>query len=100
MGDLTQPDFAIKVNFTSKHNAQKWKLTIVYGPCHGERRDQFVQGLYELQIDLEEDWMILGDFNFYRAPEDKNRGEGNYNDMEIFNSIISFFKDRANHALY
>jgi hypothetical protein len=82
-------DFAITVNFKSTHNAQHWKLTTIYGPCHGEWRDQFVHWLYDLQIDLEEDWMILGDFNFYGAPEDRNRCGGNYSDMDIFNSIIS-----------
>jgi exonuclease III len=29
-------DFAITVAFTSRHSEQKWKLTTVYGPCHGE----------------------------------------------------------------
>jgi hypothetical protein len=71
------------------HTTQKWKLTTIYGPCHGERRDQFVQWLYDLQMDPEEDWMIIGDFNFYRTPINRNRGGGNYNDMKIFNSIIS-----------
>jgi hypothetical protein len=71
------------------HTTQKWKLTTIYGSCHGERRDQFVQWLYDLQMDPEEDWMIIGDFNFYRTPINRNRGGGNYNDMEIFNSITS-----------
>jgi hypothetical protein len=31
--------------------------------------------------------MLIGDFNFYRSPEDRNKG-GNYNDMKILNSII------------
>jgi hypothetical protein len=38
----------------------------VYGPCQGERRDLFVQWLYDLQIETEENWMIIEDFNFYR----------------------------------
>jgi hypothetical protein len=53
----------------------------VYDPCHGERRDQFVQWFYDLQIDMEENWMFVGDFNFYRSSKDRNRGGGNYNDM-------------------
>jgi exonuclease III len=27
--------FAITINFASTHNADQWKLTSVYGPCHG-----------------------------------------------------------------
>jgi hypothetical protein len=34
--------FAITIEFTSKHNADSWKLTTVYGPCHGEEMDFFV----------------------------------------------------------
>jgi hypothetical protein len=74
-------DFAITVLFSSRHWDQRWKLTIVYDPCHGERRDQFVQWFYDLQIDMEENWMFVGDFNFYRSSKDRNRGGGNYNDM-------------------
>jgi exonuclease III len=73
-GVLWNQDFAITVAFTSRHTNQKWKLTTVYGPCHRETRDHFVQWLYDLQIDTEEDLMPIGDFNFYRSPEDKNRG--------------------------
>jgi hypothetical protein len=60
---LWNQDFAIMVEFTSRHTNKKWKLTTVYGPCQGERRDLFVQ---YLQIETEENWMIIEDFNFYR----------------------------------
>jgi hypothetical protein len=42
-----------------------------------------------MQIDTKEGCMLIRDFNFYRSPQDRNRGGGGYNDMEIFNSIIS-----------
>jgi hypothetical protein len=45
---------------------------------------KIIQWLFDLQIDIEEEWMLVGDFNFYRSSEDRNRGGGNYNDMEIF----------------
>jgi hypothetical protein len=53
-------DFAITVAFTSRHSEQNWKLRTVYDPYHGERRNQFVQWLFDLQIDTDEDWMLLG----------------------------------------
>jgi hypothetical protein len=31
----------------------------------------------------------IGDFNFYRSPEDRNRDGANYIDMETFNAAIS-----------
>jgi hypothetical protein len=33
--------------------------------------------------------MLIGDFNFYRSVEDRNKPGGNVSDMNLFNSIIS-----------
>ena len=38
----------------------------------------------------EVEWLIVGDFNLYRKPEDKNRPGANIVDMFLFNSTISF----------
>lgn len=82
-------DFAITVNFQSRHNAEKWNLTTVYGPCQGEQRDNFVDWLYNLEVDPDKNWLFVGDFNFYRSLENRNRDGANVNDMNIFNAIIS-----------
>jgi hypothetical protein len=42
---------------------------VVYGPCRQPARDQFVQWLLNLQIEDDELWMLMGDFNFYRYAE-------------------------------
>lgn len=86
---LLNESFAITVKFKSRHNGQKWKLATIYGPCQGIPRDQFVQWFYDLHLDPEENWLLVGDVNFYRSTEDRNRGGAHYNDMENFNSIIS-----------
>jgi hypothetical protein len=80
--------FAISVHFTSKQSTQKWTLVNVYGPCNGDLRDAFVQWLYNLNIPIDEDWLILGDFNFIRSPENRNKPGGNIDDMLIFNDVI------------
>lgn len=71
-------NFAITMEFQSRHNAEKWKLTMVYGPCQGEQRDAFVQWLYDQQVDPEKNWMFLGDFNFYRTLDNRNRPGGQH----------------------
>jgi hypothetical protein len=81
--------FAITIKFKSVHNGQSWLLTTVYGPCQGQYRDDFVERLNNLQIDDEENWMILGDFKFYRSLSNRNRDGGNMNDIMVFNEIIS-----------
>ena len=35
------------------------------------------------------DWILMGDFNFMRAPSDRNRPGGDVNDMLMFNEAIS-----------
>jgi hypothetical protein len=42
-----------------------------------------------LLIDDDELWMLIGDFNFYRYAENKNKAGGNFQDSLIFNNIIS-----------
>ena len=34
-------------------------------------------------------WMIVGDFNLIRSPEDRNRPGGDVNEMLLFNEAIS-----------
>jgi exonuclease III len=86
---ISMQSFSITVSFKSKLNNQQWKLTTVYGPSHGDRRNDFTHWLYTLQIRTDENWMLIGDFNFYRSPDDRNRDGAKYSDMETFNSIIS-----------
>jgi hypothetical protein len=68
--------FAITILFTGNHNAENWKLTTIYGPCQGQDRQEFMDWLNSLQIEDDENWMFVGDFNFYRSLEDRTGKEG------------------------
>jgi hypothetical protein len=50
--------------------------------------NEFVEWLYELQISDNENWLLIGDYNFYRSPTDRNKEGGNIDDMFTFNNII------------
>ena len=80
--------FALGVRFTSTQSNDSWTLVNVYGPCADPNRALFTAWLFDLQIPNGEDWLILGDFNYIRAPDNRNRGGGNANDMLIFNEFI------------
>jgi hypothetical protein len=69
-------------------NLVSWELVVVYGRRQAAR-DQFVNWLYSLEIDDEELWLIVGDFNFYRNTENRNRSGGNFSDTLVFNNIIN-----------
>jgi hypothetical protein len=88
-GVLTQSEkFGLVIKFTSIHNNEFWYLVCVYGPCHGVERDNFVSWLYNLQIASEDNWLIVGDFNFIRAQVNRNKPGEDINDMFLFNEII------------
>jgi hypothetical protein len=85
---LEMQRFGIVIKFTSKHNNACWTLVSVYGPCQGALRDQFVSWLFNLQIPHDDNWLILGHFNFIRTPENRNKEGGDISDMFLFNEVI------------
>ena len=76
------------VSFKSGHNSEKWTLVSVYGPCEGQPRDDFVSWLYNLTIPPEENWLLIGDFNFIRSLDNRNLLGGDINDIFLFNEVI------------
>lgn len=80
--------YGLIISFTSNHTGESWTLVNVDGPCQGEARDLFVSWLYNLHIPTEANWLLLGDFNFIRSPDNRNLPGADVNDMFIFNEII------------
>lgn len=88
-GDVVvNEDSALAIRFTSTLSAQTWTLFNIYGPCSGVERDTFTNWLYNLDIQADEDCLLLGDFNYIRGPENRNKPGGNHNEMFTFNDII------------
>ena len=85
---VDKQSFGLTISFTSQHNLATWNLTIVYGPCLEPARSHFVNWLNNHCIDLDSNWLFLGDFNFYRSLDDRNKPGGNIQDTLIFNDLI------------
>lgn len=81
---------SLDVHFISRHNDSSWTLMNVYGPCTPEGKIEFTSWLKSVEIQKEEDWIILGDFNLYRYPKNRNRPGADVAEMFLFNSTISF----------
>jgi hypothetical protein len=65
--------FGLAVEFTSHLSAEVFTLVNVYGPCSGIARENFVAWLFHLDFADDALWLILGDFNFYRFVESRNK---------------------------
>jgi hypothetical protein len=77
-GQVLSPSmFVMTINFTSTLNAEQWRLTMVYGPCQGQERQNFIDWVNSLSVDDDINWLFVGDFNFYRSLENRNKDRGN-----------------------
>lgn len=86
---ISHSEFGLSVHFASLHNDKQLILTAVYGPCVTERKRVFVDWIKNLHMPMETDWMILGDFNLMRKPENRNKPGGSQQEMFWFNDAIS-----------
>lgn len=80
--------FAIGISFTSKLSGHVWSLYNIYGPCRGEERQNFIDWLYNLDIPNNDDWLLVGDYNFIRSTQNRNKPGRDSNDILLFNDII------------
>jgi hypothetical protein len=80
--------FSITIQFTSAHNGDQWHLSNVYDPCHEPERSEFINWFRNCDVTDSINWLFLGDFNFYRSLDDRNKPRGNINDTIVFNDAI------------
>jgi hypothetical protein len=81
--------FAIAVEFSTRYSNSSWNLMNVYGPCTPEGKRDFANWLKNIDLQHDEEWIILGDFNLYRFPENRIREGVDLSDMNLFNNVIS-----------
>ncbi|KAM3292613.1 hypothetical protein ACQJBY_036379 [Aegilops geniculata] len=81
--------YSISVSFTSSHNGDSWILTNIYGPSQQEERPHFIEWFRQFQTPEESKWLVLGDFNHIRYPQNRNLEGGNILNMLAFNEAIS-----------
>lgn len=77
------------MEFTSQFNNESWILTSVYGPCDSDGKIAFIDWLENIQMPDDIQWLVVGDFNLIRKPEDRNWPGGNPSEMLLFNNAIS-----------
>jgi hypothetical protein len=80
--------YCLTVDFLSLHNGDRWTLTNIYGPCVEPDRSIFIDWFRNCDVNDSINWLFLGDFNFYRSLENRNRTRGNVVDTLSFNDAI------------
>lgn len=85
---IDRQNCCITVRFTSVLNGETWNLTNVYGPCDDLARTAFINWFRNHEFSDHDNWIFLGDFNFYRSLSNRNRSGGNLADTLVFNEAI------------
>ena len=85
---IASEDFALVIKFQSTQSSQSWRLVNIYVPCQGEARTNYTNCLFSLNIPANEDWLLLGYFNYIRSPDNRNKPGRSINDMITFNDFI------------
>jgi hypothetical protein len=86
---IFQNNYAQSVEFTSNLSACSWIITNVYAPCTPHGKIDFLNWLHNISMPSDKLWLLVGDFNLIRRPEDRNRIGGDINLMLKFNEAIS-----------
>lgn len=77
------------MEFTCKTSGEIWILTNIYAPCTPEGKLAFLNWFKHIDMPDEVKWLVVGDFNLIRSPENRNKEGGNPVEMLAFNNAIS-----------
>lgn len=70
---INQSKFQITTKMTCNLSGNIFYVTNFYGPCHNEDRQEFIDWLLSIDTSSMDHWIILGDFNLIRSPEDRRQ---------------------------
>jgi exonuclease III len=88
IGSIVEGDFYVKFTLRCKTNGFKFVLYSVYGPAQIQNKSAFLSELANTCSKETLLYMIGGDFNIMRAPEDKSSGEFDPKWPNLFNAVI------------
>lgn len=81
--------YAITMKFGCCLSGKSFHLSNIYGPCTPDGKADFINWLYNFDTEHFEDWVLAGDFNLIRSPDDRNRPGANMQDTMMFNDLIA-----------
>jgi exonuclease III len=81
--------YAITVKLCCRMDNKEFFVTNIYGPASALLKQGFITWLMSLDSTSYDDWVLGGDFNLIRSPENQNKPRGDTNEMNLFNEVIS-----------
>lgn len=72
--------YTTSIEFSSLHNGATWVMANVYAPCTPAGKRNFLLWFKRIQMPDTIDWLVVGDFNLYRNPDDRNKPTADYAD--------------------
>jgi hypothetical protein len=88
IGAIDEGDFYVKFTLQIKSNYFKFALYSVYGPAQNQNKNAFLAELANTCYKESLPYMIGGDFNIMRSPEDKSSGDFDPKWPNLFNVVI------------
>jgi exonuclease III len=87
-GAIGEGDFYVKFTLRNKNDGFKWSLFAVYGPAQQQDKELFLTEMANVCSKETLPYIIGGDFNILRRPEDKNKDNFDSKWPNLFNMVI------------
>ena len=81
--------YSITVNLLGRLDNKSIHVSNIYGPSQPAQKLPFITWLMNLDTDSYQNWVLGGDFNLIRSPENRNKPGGDLGEMNLFNEMIS-----------
>ena len=88
IGAIDEGDFYYKFRLRNKTNGFIWVVFAVYDPAQDDLKSMFLTEMARACGTKPHPFIIGGDFNIMRRPEDKNNNNFNYRWPNLFNAVI------------
>lgn len=82
---VQENSYSITMKFTCCLSGKIFHLTNIYAP---EGKADFINWLYNFDTDQIDNWVLAGDFNLIRPPDNINRLGANMQDIILSNDLI------------
>lgn len=83
LDDSAQGEFTLTTRFSLRADGCSFTLTNVYAPANREDKPAFAAELTSVAATVSGPWILIGDFNLTRAPEDKNNPSFNAQEASL-----------------